>query len=191
MDTRTAILDEAQRLVQTRGVNGMSYDDISHAVGIRKPSVHHHFRTKADLLSAVIERYTEVFLKAVDEIERSNADGYNKLKRFVGLFEATLRQEKGRAVCLCGMLASELSTLDEDSAAGVRQFYRQTISRLAAILEAGGRDGSLTLVGGTEPTADMVFSMLEGGLMTCRVSGGLKRFRASLVPLFETLQTPR
>src|SRR5689334_9607965 len=42
-DTKTAIMDAAQELIQRGGANAMSYQDISEAVGIRKASIHHHF----------------------------------------------------------------------------------------------------------------------------------------------------
>ena len=57
-DTKTAILDAAQELIQRRGVNAMSYQHISEAIGIRKASIHHHFPTKDALLDALIQRYT-------------------------------------------------------------------------------------------------------------------------------------
>jgi hypothetical protein len=42
-DTRTAIMDAAQDLIQRMGANAMSYQHISDAVGIRKASIHYHF----------------------------------------------------------------------------------------------------------------------------------------------------
>ena len=55
-DTKTAILDAAQALIQRGGANAMSYQHISQAIGIRKASIHHHFATKEALLEAVIQR---------------------------------------------------------------------------------------------------------------------------------------
>lgn len=46
VDTKTQILDVAQDLIQRLGVNGMSYQDISEVVGIRKASIHTHFPKK-------------------------------------------------------------------------------------------------------------------------------------------------
>ena len=48
--TAHRILDVAEELVQTRGVNGMSYADISARLGITKASLHYHFASKADLV---------------------------------------------------------------------------------------------------------------------------------------------
>ena len=58
-DTADRILDTTERLIQTRGFNAISYQDISDAVGIKKASIHHHFPTKFGLGTAVIERYRQ------------------------------------------------------------------------------------------------------------------------------------
>ena len=39
-DTRTALLDLAQELAQTRGLNAFSFHDLARGVGIRTASVH-------------------------------------------------------------------------------------------------------------------------------------------------------
>jgi TetR/AcrR family transcriptional regulator, transcriptional repressor for nem operon len=45
-NTRSAILEAAQEMVQRQGINAMCYQDIGEAVGICKASVFHHFPTK-------------------------------------------------------------------------------------------------------------------------------------------------
>ncbi|MDJ0695923.1 TetR/AcrR family transcriptional regulator [Mastigocoleus sp. MO_188.B34] len=67
-DTKTLILDVAQELIQRLGVNCMSYQDISNSVGIRKASIHTHFPRKNDLLAALLDRYSDRFLRMVDGI---------------------------------------------------------------------------------------------------------------------------
>ena len=36
-------------MVQDRGLNAVSFQDLADAVGLRKPSVFHHFRNKEEL----------------------------------------------------------------------------------------------------------------------------------------------
>ncbi|RUV11465.1 TetR/AcrR family transcriptional regulator, partial [Mesorhizobium sp. M7A.T.Ca.TU.009.01.3.1] len=55
--TSEKILDVAQSLIVAGGYNGFSYADISAAIGIRKASIHHHFPTKAELVSVLVDRY--------------------------------------------------------------------------------------------------------------------------------------
>ena len=90
-DTRTRILDVAQDLIQRKGLNAMSFQDLSDAVGIRKPSVHHHFSTKAEMVRALLDRYQIEFQKIVRKLLESKASGKTKLNRYCGLFLQTLK----------------------------------------------------------------------------------------------------
>jgi len=178
MDTKTAIMDAAQALIQRGGANAMSYQDVSDAIGIRKASIHHHFPTKDSLIEAVIQRYAAYFLGLVDGIVQSKLDSAAKLRKYAGLFEATLSEGKQDKACLCGMLGAELSTLGSPAAAGVRRFYRENEARLARVLEEGREQGQFHFKGEAKMVAALIFSMLEGGALVVRADGGHKRLHA-------------
>ena len=57
--TAAQIVASARSLLATRGYNGFSYADIAEAVGISKPSIHHHFPSKAELVKVVVAQYRE------------------------------------------------------------------------------------------------------------------------------------
>jgi len=54
MDVRHQILDHATRLFAEQGYDGTSVQEIADAVGIRKPSLLYHFRSKDELRESVI-----------------------------------------------------------------------------------------------------------------------------------------
>src|SRR5262245_19844735 len=188
MNTKTAIMDAAQELIQRGGANAMSYQDVSDAVGIRKASIHHHFPTQDSLIEAVIQRYAVYFLGLVDGIVESKLDPVAKLRKYVGLFEATLCDGKQDKACLCGMLGAELSTLGSPSAAGVRRFYRDNEARLVRVLEEGRERGLFHFKGEVKLVAAMIFALLEGGALVARAEGGHKRLRAMAEQALKLLQ---
>jgi TetR/AcrR family transcriptional regulator, transcriptional repressor for nem operon len=187
-DTKTAILDAAQQLIQRSGANAMSYQHISEAIGIRKASIHYHFPSKDALLEALIQRYTAYFLGLVDTIIESKRDARAKLRAYAELFEATLREGRQDKACLCGMLGAELSTLASPAAAGVRRFYRENQKRLVRILEEGKAQKQFHYRGDTNVVAEMIFSLLEGGALVARAEGGHKRLHAMVEQTVTLLQ---
>lgn len=57
--TREDILHEAERIFAEFGFAGASLDDIAQAVGIRRPSVLHHFPSKREIYDTVEARFYE------------------------------------------------------------------------------------------------------------------------------------
>ena len=60
-DTKTDILDLAEKLIRTHGYNGFSYKDISTALNIKNAAVHYHYPAKADVGVAVLRRMRTEF----------------------------------------------------------------------------------------------------------------------------------
>jgi TetR/AcrR family transcriptional repressor of nem operon len=169
-------------------VNGMSYQDISARVGIRKASVHTHFPKKEDLLVALLDRYSDRFLRIVDGILTSGDSSEVKLRRYCGLFEATLSSGNQDKACLCAMFGAESETLNTPSAERVRNFYQANRERLVALLESGRQDGSFCFPGDTQAMASLVFSLLEGGMLVARVQGGAPQFHQDIEQLLRLLK---
>lgn len=56
--TRTALLDAAECVFQKRGVSRTSLNDIAQAAGVTRGALYWHFKDKADLYNAMMERVT-------------------------------------------------------------------------------------------------------------------------------------
>jgi TetR/AcrR family transcriptional regulator, transcriptional repressor for nem operon len=186
-NTKERILDVAQDLIQRRGLNAMSFQDLSDAVGIRKASVHHYFANKPEMVNALLLRYQTDFADAVNQILRSRGSGKTKLGRYFGLFQQTLQAGQHDKSCLCGMLVAEIYSLDDDGVALLRRFLRENAEYLCEMINAGIDDGSLSVRGDAAVTAEMVLATLEGALLLARCDGGPKRFSRMLQQLMMLL----
>ncbi|MEO0968230.1 MAG: TetR/AcrR family transcriptional regulator [Cyanobacteria bacterium J06639_18] len=187
-DTKTLILDVAQELIQRLGVNCMSYQDISNSVGIRKASIHTHFPRKDDLLAALLDRYSDRFLRMVDGILASSDTPEVKLRRYCGLFETTLSSGDRDKVCLCAMLGAELKTLNHPLVERVRSFYEANEERLVTLLNDGRADGSFCIDEDVQTTASLIFGLLEGGMLVARVRGGSDQFHQVVEQLMQFIK---
>jgi len=186
-DTRTNIMDVAQDLIQRRGVNGMSFQDISDAVKIRKASIHHHFASKQDLVEELVARYRTDFGALLTEILNSRSKARGKLLRYGALFEGTLQAGNQDKSCLCGMLAAEVFSLDDGPVRSVKGFMQDNVNFLTKVLKEGKEDQSLAIRGSVEEVASMVLATFEGGLLVARADGGPKQLSAVIRNLVSLL----
>jgi TetR/AcrR family transcriptional repressor of nem operon len=171
--TATRILDIAEQLVQVHGFNGFSYADIAAELGIRKASIHHHFPTKADLGARLIGRYRERFAHALRRIESGGADARDMLAQYVRIYAEVLRDNR---MCLCGMLAAEITALPRPLRAALRKFFDENEAWLADLLERARRAGELCFAGPARAQARHIISSLEGAMLVARSYGEVRRF---------------
>ena len=57
-ERRNEILDVAERLFATKGFDGTSTNDILEEIGIARGTLYYHFKSKEDILDAMIDRIT-------------------------------------------------------------------------------------------------------------------------------------
>ena len=164
--TAARVMDVAEVLIQQRGYRGFSFDDVAQAVGIRKPSVHHHFHTKADLVAVLALRYTERFESALAAIDVTRRDPLARLKAYVRLFATTYAQD-GR-LCVCGMLGAEADALPANVADVVAGFFRLNLAWLTAAFRDAQHSGQLTSAHRATALAELMLSTLEGAMVVGR-----------------------
>lgn len=67
-ERRNEILDAADELFGQRGFDGTSTNDILEKVGIARGTLYYHFKSKEDIMDALIERYNAQILGAAKAI---------------------------------------------------------------------------------------------------------------------------
>ncbi|KKO50732.1 TetR/AcrR family transcriptional regulator [Paenibacillus sp. DMB20] len=67
-ERRNEILDAADELFGQKGFDGTSTNDILEKVGIARGTLYHHFKSKEDIMDALIDRYNVRLLDGAREI---------------------------------------------------------------------------------------------------------------------------
>lgn len=154
MNTKTKIIELARELIQEKGSNAFSYQDIAEALAIKKASIHYYFPHKNDLLRELVQYYSaqlESFLQSLDKKKSAK----EKLKAFFALY--TDMSKSGTKLCLCGILAAEIMTLAEDLRASVVDFFEIQEKWLSKIY-------------GSNKKAKTVLASLQGAMLISRAT---------------------
>jgi len=120
--TREKIVTSADRLFYERGYEATSFTDVSEAVGISRGNFYYHFKTKDQILDAVIERRV---IDRHEMLEGWVARGQTPkecIANFIGIL--VMNNKKIRSFgCPIGTLFAEMAKLDHPGAKGARELF--------------------------------------------------------------------
>ena len=170
------ILRTAEALMIERGYSAFSYADISEAVQIRKPSIHHHFPTKAGLAAAVLRAHREKTIKGTEQLDRQVEDPRKRLHAYVQYWEGCIR---GRTVpfCVAALMGAELPSLPEEVQAEVRLHFRALGEWLERTLKTGAKAGVIKLQGSAAVEAQTLMAVVHGAMLSARATGDCDVFK--------------
>ena len=177
IDTKTKILDVAEDLIQRVRLNAMSYKDISDAVGIRKPSIHHHFPKKEDLVNALLVRCIESHKDMYNEIVYASCSPMQKLRGLADIFERGLSLDK---VCLIGSINNSCTTLQQATGEQLQHNIENTVALFEIIFAEALQEETLSFTGSAYDAANAYLAFLLGAQSLCRSRGGVEAFRTSV-----------
>lgn len=167
------ILDCAHGLLVERGYNGFSYADIAEQVGLRKPSIHHHFPAKADLGRAVVVRYRDQVRAMM--ASAAAVDPVLQLQGYIGYWEACIRDQT-TPFCVCALLAAEIPSLPAEVSREVRGHFEELSHWVSALLDGGARQGRFVLARPAALEADCFIAIVHGGMLAARAVGDWNAF---------------
>jgi TetR/AcrR family transcriptional regulator, transcriptional repressor for nem operon len=160
---RDEIVTAASELIQRVGVSAFSYGTLAEQLGIKAPSIHHHFRTREDLIVETARRYREQFAVSTAAIDATGT--VERLRAFAALFERTASQ--GR-FCLCGAVAAEWALVGEGARDEVHRFLDEQIAWIEGELRHGVITRELRDNVEVRAIARTLIAALEGAMLLSR-----------------------
>lgn len=108
--TRDQIIEAADRLFYRLGYGHTSFTDIAEVVGISRGNFYHHFKTKDEILDAVIGRRLAETQTMLDRWEAESEHPADRIKSFINILIFN-RGDIQRFGCPVGTLTTELAKL--------------------------------------------------------------------------------
>lgn len=145
--TKDRIVEAADQLFYERGFEAASFADIATQVGISRGNFYHHFKTKDDILDAVIERRMET-TRAM--LARWQADGDSPQARILCFIRILIANQAKITLygCPVGTLTAELGKLDHSAqpqAAAIFTLFREWLCQQFQLMGCGSRSDALAM----------------------------------------------
>ncbi|ASK33278.1 TetR family transcriptional regulator [Alcanivorax sp. N3-2A] len=185
----TEIADHTKQLLAAGGYHGFSYADVSKRVHIGKPSIHHHFPSKADLVLAVVARHREQTRDGLVALDQHFEDPLARLTAYTDYWAECIR-EGTSPMCICAMLAAELPMIPPDIADQVRAYFQDLTAWLVTVLERGQATGQFRFSGTASVEAQTFMSMVHGAMLTARALNDAESFQAISRTAIRQLSVP-
>jgi len=185
--TREKLLETARVLFWERGYEATSLADVVEKAGARSGSLYYFFRTKEELLLAVLDRYVEllwpiviepVFSRVTDPIERifGILDGYRQGLVYTGCTHG----------CPIGNLALEVCDDLPRAREKIARNFDGWRSWIRKCLEEAKDRFPPTV--NREQLAVFVLTVMEGGVMQARAHQSLEPYDASVAQLRDYIE---
>jgi len=157
---REAFLDVAQRLVQTKGYDAMSIQDVLNELEASKGAFYHYFDSKQALLEAIVERFADSSMAPLSPILNDpDVPALRKLEKvFAGIARAKAEQ-KELMLAIMEIWRSDGNALVREK---VRRLSQRLLLPLLTTVVRQGVDEGTCHVSSPDETATVLLGLMSG-----------------------------
>jgi len=161
--TREALLDAAERVFEQRGVSRTSLNHIAEAAGVTRGAVYWHFKDKADLFNAMMERVTLPLESELAGVYQAPGDPIDALvTRLLHSFAQIAADARTQRVLnIAVMLVEHVEDLWPVRERHV-QMDRANVERMRLVLERASALRQQPLPAAAQPLAEGFHAMVRG-----------------------------
>lgn len=120
--TRESIVEAADRLFYEQGFEHTSFAQIAEIVGISRGNFYYHFKTKDDMLDAVIAHRLARTSSMLDNWELEGDSPSDRIRSFIGILVMNRAKIK-RYGCPVGTLCTELAKLNHPAKENANELF--------------------------------------------------------------------
>jgi TetR/AcrR family transcriptional regulator, transcriptional repressor for nem operon len=173
--TQEKLVETARVMFWERGYNATSVADVLEKSGVSSSSMYHHFKTKDELLLAVLEKYKELLRPALlAPVWEKESDPIERIFGLLAVYRQGILATDFGYGCPLGRLAMEIDPGMRDVHAGIAANFEGWSKAVAECLEAAR--ARLPKVTDTMMLGRFVLTVMEGGVMQSRSYRSIEPF---------------
>jgi TetR/AcrR family transcriptional repressor of nem operon len=163
IQTRMQIMAAAFTIVHKNGFRATGVNEILEGTGLTKGAFYHYFKSKNDLIHAIVD---EILIQMIDDLWLGPLSGADDpITRFQEVFRTTkVDRESVLYGCPLNNLAVEMAPVDEEFRRRVEKAYQHWSGGYADILRQGQKRGTVR----TDIDADQAGAFIVAAFGGCR-----------------------
>ncbi|MFI5838918.1 TetR/AcrR family transcriptional regulator [Catenuloplanes sp. NPDC051500] len=165
MDTRERLIEATRELLWDRGYVGTSPRDILARAGVGQGSMYHHFRGKADLAAAALQRNADQMRANGEKVFDAETGVYDRLVTYL------MRPREALKGCRIGRMSEDPDIVADPV---LRKPLDETLgwyrARLTSLLAEGQASGELRAGFVPREVAATVVAVVQGGYVLAKAA---------------------
>ena len=167
-ERQSEILMLAEEMIQTKGYDSFSYNDLSLRLGIRKASIHHHFPKKQELGLAYLKYRFETVKDVANQLRQSRMTPLQKLKTYLDKGVKSIEEKK---ICPISSFQADRWNINDEMKEVLNKTEEAELEILKTVLDEGRISGEVFFVGEASDQAKLILSSMKGAILYAQGQG--------------------
>lgn len=170
-NAQEALLRSGIELLTEKGFNGTGLDEILKRVNVPKGSFYHYFKNKEAFGCAVIDSYSDYFVKKLKgHLVNSQLPALEALYSFMEDAMQGMERFDYKRGCLIGNMAQELGSSNENYRVKLESVFRIWRKLISNCLNQAKQEGTLSMNADSDQLANFFWIGWEGAVMHSKLT---------------------
>jgi TetR/AcrR family transcriptional repressor of nem operon len=180
-DVRTQILAVGQRIMAGKGFSAVGLNEILAEANVPKGSFYHYFSSKDAFGEALLDSYFAAYLAEMDAVlGQANVPVASSLMAYFASWQSNQSFSDCQGKCQAVKLAAEVADLSEAMRLALKAGTSGIVTRLAAALERGVAEGSLSVDGAPAWLAEVLYQQWLGASVMVKIERSTAPFDGAM-----------
>lgn len=174
-ERRAEIIDAGEKLFLEKGIENCSVSDIVKYIGVAQGTFYYHFKSKEELLEAIISKYADFMFENIREILKDESiDIFERLKKVIMLRTQILTSEGHKVGAL--IYGDKSDTVNKKHLAIIQNRLKPII---IDVMKKASEDGKIS-VKYVEETVELLLMMGEQILFTVNSEKDMEKIKRKM-----------